>query len=264
MNYLNPVGVFDSGIGGLSIARSIRNQLPNENLLYVADSYNAPYGAKSNEFIYQRSSIIIKFLLERKAKAIVIACNTATVSVIQKLRDVFPIPVIGVEPGIKPATLLSKNGSIGVLVTEQTLKSNSFQYLKNRFSNKVKITVQACPGLVEQIENANLDGHETLEMIQYYVHPLLEKGVDTIVLGCTHYTFLIPQIKKIVGSSIEIINTSMAVAHQVVRKLDEKGLLSSIDHTGFNQFWTNSKKTNPNLLFSRLWGETIEVKQMCV
>ncbi len=256
------IGVFDSGVGGLSIASSIRQLLPNEDLIYVADSAFAPYGDKSVAFIEQRASAIITFLIQRKVKAVVVACNTATVSTIHKLRENHTIPIIGVEPGVKPAVLNSNSGIIGVLATTQTLKSSSFSELSRRFAGDVKIEVQACPGLVEQVEALKLDHHETDSLIKTYVSPLLEKGADHIVLGCTHYAYLAPAIQKLAGPDVKIINTATAVTNELIRRLDYEGLLSASNNPGRDEFWSSGHQAVASEQFSLLWGKQVDVFQM--
>ena len=258
----NPIGIFDSGVGGLSIALRVREILPKENLLYVADSAHAPYGDKAESYIVERSSLLIQFLLKKKVKAIVVACNTATVSSIQKLRSEYAIPIIGVEPGVKPAALTSKSGVVGVLATEQTLNSFSFISLMRRFSTNVKIEIQPCPGLVERVEKMNFYGYETEELIKQYVLPLLEKGADNIVLGCTHYAFLAPAIQKIVGSEVGIINTDIAVANEVARRLDSEKLLSTSKLCGREEFWSSGVQSVACQQFSKLWGKPVNVQKM--
>ncbi|MDH5611689.1 MAG: glutamate racemase [Gammaproteobacteria bacterium] len=258
----NPIGIFDSGIGGLSIARRIREILPNENLLYIADSAHAPYGDKSESYIYQRSSSIIEFLLERNAKAVVIACNTATVSSIKQLRANYSIPIVGVEPGVKPAAFKTRSGIIGVLATTQTLKSTSFNALANSFSTHVKIEVQPCPGLMEQVEALNLDSDITEQLIKEYVSPLLARGADNIVLGCTHYAYLEQSIKKIAGPNVEIINTDLAVAKEAARRLDNASLLTTNTVPGKDEFWSSGAPDIAQKQISQLWGETVNVLQM--
>lgn len=262
MTIRNPIGIFDSGIGGLTIARRIRELLPNEDILYIADSLHAPYGDKDEGFIYQRSSIITEFLLNRKAKAVVVACNTATVSSIQKLRTNYSVPIVGVEPGVKPAAFKTESGVVGVLATTQTLKSNSFNSLAKSFSCDVKIEVQPCPELVEQIESLSLDSDETQLLINKYVSPLLEKGVDNIVLGCTHYAFLEPLIRKAAGPEVEIINTELAVAKETVRRLEKENLLTTNTKLGCDEFWSSGDKKVADKQFSLLWGGSVDVLQM--
>jgi len=258
----SPIGIFDSGIGGLSIARRIREILPNENLLYIADSAHAPYGEKSESYIYQRSSSIVDFLLEHNAKVVVIACNTATVSSIQKLRTNYSVPIIGVEPGVKPAAFKTRSGIIGVLATTQTLKSNSFNALADSFSSHVKIEVQPCPGLMEQVEVLNLDDDKTEQLIKKYVTPLLARGADNIVLGCTHYAFLAPLIRKIAGPNVEIINTDLAVANETARRLGTANLLTTSTIPGNDEFWSSGSTHVAQKQISLLWGEPVKVLQI--
>lgn len=258
----HPIGIFDSGIGGLSIARRIREILPNENLVYIADSFHAPYGDKSEAYIYQRSSSIVEFLLERKAKAVVIACNTATVSSIKELRTHYSLPLVGVEPGLKPAVFQTKSGIVGVMATTRTLESTSFATLSSNFSTRVKIEVQPCPGLMEQVEALSLEGDATEALIKKYVSPLLEKGADNIVLGCTHYAFLAPLIRKVAGPNVEIINTDLAVAKETARRLESELLLTTNTFPGFTEFWTSGESNTASKQISSLWGEAVDVLQM--
>ncbi|PWQ95362.1 glutamate racemase [Leucothrix arctica] len=223
----SPIGIFDSGVGGLSVARSIRKLLPCESLLYYADSKHAPYGEKSQAFILARSRYITALLLARGAKAIVVACNTATVSTIETLRKEFAVPIIGVEPGVKPAIQLTKTGRIAVLATQYTADSDYLKQLVARHANGCEFVLQGCPGFVEQIENELINTPETEVLVRKYVEPLLVQGVDTFVMGCTHYTFLVPIIFRIAGESIQIIETQDAVAEQVGKRLMEGGLLGA-------------------------------------
>jgi len=258
----NPIGIFDSGIGGLSVARSIRRELPHENLVYLADSLHAPYGDKTADAIKQRSAAMVDFLLQQKVKAVVVACNTATVSAIQSLRSKFPIPIIGIEPGVKPAMLATQSKVIGVLATEQTLMSQSFIQLAARFSTDISIEVQPCPGLVEQIEGLNLDSPETEVLLKQYLLPLLQKGADTIVLGCTHYAFLSPLIKKIASNGVEIINTHDAVAKEVLRRVQEADLVTSNLERGNESFWVSGDTALADQRFSKFWGKAVTVSQI--
>ncbi len=261
-NTNNPIGILDSGVGGLTVAKSIREQLPNENILYIADSFHAPYGDKSNKFVEERIFILVKFLINKNAKAIVIACNTATVNTIHKLRAVFDIPVIGVEPGVKPASLITNTGIVGVLATTRTVKSQSFNELVNKFSTNTKFKLQPCPGLVEQIESHNIESSDTEDLIKQYVTPLLESGVDTLVLGCTHYYFLESMIRRVAGKNINIISTQNAIAKEVTRRLTQSGLLSLNHTSGADLFFTTSNKDNNDKIFSHLWGKNISVSHI--
>lgn len=253
------IGIFDSGIGGLLIARQIHQRLPNEHLLYVADSIHAPYGEKSEAYITERAFSISEFLIQRNVKAIVVACNTATVSSIKALRAKYSIPIIGVEPGVKPAVFNTKSGIVGVLATAQTLKSVSFNDLAKSFSSHVKIEVQPCPGLMEQVEALSLDSDQTEALIKQYVSPLLEKGADHIVLGCTHYAFLAPIIKRIVGPTVEVVNTDFAVAKEAARRLETSNLLSTHSGLGKVEFWSSAPASIAHRQFSLLWGESVTV-----
>jgi len=257
----NPIGIFDSGVGGLLIAQSIRGILPNEDIIYIADSFHSPYGNKSEEFILKRSSFIFDFLISQKVKTIVVACNTVTVNAIYNLRDKYSIPIIGVEPGIKPAVEISKNGTIGVLATEQTIKSDSFRDLLNRFIDRARIETQACPGLVELIESQQLEGHEIKSMLKKYVVPMLDKGVDTFVMGCTHFAFLTEVLSEIIGSEYNIINTYKAVANETSRRLHIHDLLTSTTIAGNTEFFSSNIQENTILLFEKLWGKSITIRR---
>jgi len=259
MTQNNPIGIFDSGIGGLSIACKIRDALPNEDILYIADSLHAPYGNKTPEFITQRSITLTRFLIENGAKAIVVACNTATVSSIHQLRAEFSLPIIGVEPGVKPAAENSKTGVIGILATERTLESESFLMLSDRFSRTVKVEIQPCPGLVEQVEKLDLNSEYTRKLVYQYVQALLNKGVDTIVLGCTHYPFLIPLILEITGEDISVIDTSFAVTKEVKRRLSSQNMLSNSAINGTEYFYTSGNSDKVKEAINKLWGSPVKV-----
>lgn len=262
MRKQQPIGIFDSGLGGLSIARRIREILPSEHIIYVADSAFAPYGDKTERFITERSSFIVEFLQKQNAKAIVVACNTATVSSIKVLRAYCDLPIIGVEPGVKPASLNTRSGVIGVLATTQTLKSTSFSELARGVSGTVTIETQACPGLVEAVEGLNLDTEQSAKLVQQYVLPLVKKGADHIVLGCTHYAFLTPLIQRVAGPNINIINTDMAVARETARRLDVARLLSDNTACGSSTFWSSAAPEAVNKQIHQLWGEPVQVYAM--
>lgn len=259
-----PIGVFDSGVGGLPIARAIRSLLPREDLLYVADSYHAPYGAKSDEAICARAFAISDFLLSRRAKAIVVACNTATTTCIASMRARYDVPIIGVEPGVKPAVLSTRSGVVGVLATPKTLVTDAFTSLARKVAGNVRVEVMACPDLVLQVESLRLSQDEAEAVVAQYVKPLLEKGADTIVLGCTHYVHLKPVIMAVAGPSVQVISTEEAVAREVHRRLDLAGLLregrGEVTRPGANQFWSNA----PGAVFQRqievLWGAGEDVQ----
>ena len=257
-----PIGIFDSGIGGLSVARRIRQALPCESLLYIADSAHAPYGEKSEAQINQRATSIAEFLLEKQAKAIVVACNTATAASINQLRAKYPVPIIGVEPGLKPAAFNTRSGVIGVLATTQTLKSMAFNDLAKNFSFDVELVVQPCPGLMEQVEALCFDNELTAALLKQYLQPLLDRRADTIVLGCTHYAFLAEIIQKLAGPDVNIINTDTAIATETGRRLQAEDLLASNSQAPLHSFFSSGDLSIAREQFRLLWGEPVDVLAM--
>jgi glutamate racemase len=237
-----PIGVFDSGVGGLSVVQALRAYLPSENIIYYADTANVPYGDKSQEFIEQRCLALAELLIAEDVKAIVIACNTATVSSITALRNNYGLPIIGVEPGIKPALKSSKTGVVGVLATTQTLRSNSFNRLAEGLGDNTKILLQACPGLMEKVERLEFNDAITEQLINQYMQPLVLAGADHIVLGCTHYAFLLPLIRLVAGPNITLVNTASAVAKEVVRRLTTADLLAPDKTVGAIELLTSGDK----------------------
>jgi glutamate racemase len=257
-----PIGVFDSGVGGLSVLREIRRELPGEELLYVADSGHAPYGDKSTELIEARAIAITEFLLSKRAKAIVVACNTATGVAIGTLRARFSLPIIAMEPAIKPAVTHTKSGVIGVLATSRTIASDNFAKLHTRYGSDVKILMQACPGLVEQVEAGDLSGNKTRALIERYVAPLLEQRADTLVLGCTHYPFLAALIREIAGPAAAIIDPSAAIARELRRRLSGAGLLSTENRAGAEQFWSSATTGIAQPVINQLWQADVDVQRL--
>lgn len=257
-----PIGVFDSGVGGLSVLREIRRELAHEDLLYVADSAHVPYGDKSSAFIEARSIATTEFLLRRNAKAVVVACNTATGAAIKALRSRFRIPIVATEPAIKPAVANSRSGIIGVLATPGTLTSEKFANLVGRFSTNTKTVVQPCVGLVEQIEEGDLSGDHTRALVEKYVAPLLAQGADTIVLGCTHYPFLTGLIQELAGPGITVLDPSPAVARELRRQLEGNGLLSRHDLGGVERFYTTGSLDKANRVIGQLWGTAVGVRYL--
>jgi len=219
------IGVFDSGVGGLSILDEALRQLPEHDYIYLADSANAPYGEKSSEWIAQRSLSICKHLVDSGCDAIVVACNTATAKAIEHIRRELPnTPMVGVEPGIKPAAMRSENGIVGVLATEATLNSDKFNALLATLPNDCQFIKQAGAGLVPLIESGHANSEDTLELLAKYLEPIQDAGADTLVLGCTHYPFLRKAIRKLLGDSITLIDTSEAVIRQLKRQLENQGI----------------------------------------
>jgi glutamate racemase len=234
-----PVGVFDSGVGGLSVLLEIRRELPHENLLYAADSGNAPYGEKTPEFIEGRAQAIVEFFVAQDAKAVVVACNTATGVAVDALRARWTIPIVGIEPAIKPAVAATRSGVVGVLATTQTIASARFSRLIETFGSGAEIVAQPCPGLVEQIESGELTGAAARAMIEGYVRPLVERGADTLVLGCTHYPFVQPLIQEVAGGDVAILNPAAAVARELRRRLEQAGLASPSATPGTIRYWSS-------------------------
>jgi glutamate racemase len=219
-----PIGIFDSGLGGLSVLRAIRAQLPDEALLYVADSLHAPYGLRDNEFISERTLAIGAWLVAQGAKALVVACNTATAESIALARSRLAVPIIGVEPGIKPAASQSKTRVAGVLATQVTLRSERFRSLIERYAADCRFICQPGHGLVEAVERCEIDTPEVRALLAGYIEPMLAAGADTLVLGCTHYPFLDAAIRDLCGARVALVDTSVAIARQLERVLEANAL----------------------------------------
>lgn len=258
----NPIGVFDSGVGGLSVLREIRTLLPGEDLLYVADSAHIPYGEKSTVFIEARAVAIAEFFVNQKVKAIVVACNTATSAAVERLRASFAVPIVAMEPAIKPAAVLTQTGVVGVLATSGTLGGERFANLRARHAQGVDILVQPCPGWVEWVESGELTGVATLRLVERYVSPLLANGADTLVLGCTHYPFLRTAIAEVAGPGITILDPSPAVARELRRRLDLHQLLQPREHGGVESFWTSGNPEQVSATISQLWGQSVLVRSL--
>ncbi len=241
MNAHQPIGFFDSGIGGVTIWKEVHKVLPNESTIYLADSKNAPYGQKSTDEIIALSVKNTEWLLSKNVKLIVVACNTATTNAIKYLRSHYDIPFIGIEPAIKPAALLSKTKSIGVLATKGTLSSEVF-HKALLTHNEVKIINQIGHGLVQLIEEGKKDSEEMQELLRLYLQPMIDQNIDHLVLGCTHYPFLIPQIRKILPPSIHIIDSGLAVAKQTKNILEKHHLLQKEQSEVTNIFYINQDK----------------------
>ncbi|HEY0913924.1 MAG TPA: glutamate racemase [Solimonas sp.] len=232
MSSAAPIGVFDSGVGGISVLREMRRLLPRENLVYYADSGHCPYGGKTREQIQARAVAITEYLIARGAKLIVVACNTATIAAVEHLRATYPIPFVGMEPAVKPAAAQTRSGVVGVLATGAALAGDKFHKLVADHAGGVRVITQPCPGLVEKVEAGLLDGQETRELVQRYTAPLLQQGADVMVLGCTHYPFLRPLIQDVVGPGVSLIDTGAAVARQAQRLLEREGLANDADAAG--------------------------------
>lgn len=258
----HPIGVFDSGVGGLSVLRRIRADLPHESLLYVADSGYAPYGNKPADWIVQRSLAITQFLLDQGAKAMVVACNTATAAAIAQLRRRFGIPIIGIEPALKPAVAETRSGVVGILATGNTVRSDKFAALLDRHGQHARVLVQPCPGLADCVEQGDLSGSRPRILLERYLKPLLAEGADTLVLGCTHYPFLIPLIRRLVGPNTVILDPSPAVARQLRRRLEIAELLSESTAPGTERYFSSGAPERTMPIMGRLLERAIAVEAL--
>jgi len=248
------IGIFDSGVGGTSIWRQIHDLLPNENTIYLADSKNAPYGYKSKDEVIWLSSKNTEYLLNQNAKIIVVACNTATTNAIKELRVKYNVPFIGIEPAIKPAALHSKTKKIGVLATQGTINSELFYKTASSFSD-IEFVEQIGHQLVQLIENDAMYSEEMTNLLHQYLDPMIGQNIDFLVLGCSHYPYLIPQIETILPKHIQIIDSGKAVAQQTKNILQQNGLLSHNTKSGMTIFYTNSNKK----VLQNLIGEKFQV-----
>ena len=250
-----PIGVFDSGIGGLSVLRHVRTLLPNESLLYFADSGFAPYGEKPEAVIVERTVSIAAFLLTQNIKALVVACNTATAAAIAGLRARYPeLPVVGVEPGLKPAAARTRSGTVGVLATANTLASEKFLKLQAQVAQDtgVNFLLQACNGLAHQIEKGELSSRETRQLVTQYVAPLVTQQADTLVLGCTHYPFVEHLIREVAGPDVHIVDTGEPVARQLCRVLEQRNLLRHAPGADQLLAYTTGSSSTLSFAFAKL------------
>ncbi|MCB4806774.1 glutamate racemase [Tamlana sp. 62-3] len=236
----NDIGIFDSGIGGTSIWTEINTLLPNENTIYLADSKNAPYGPKGKEAIINLSIKNTEYLIKQNCKLIVVACNTATTNAIDYLRANYSLPFIGIEPAIKPAALQTKTNSIGILATRGTLSSALFSKTSTLFASNIKVIEQHGDGIVELIENGKLFSDEMNSILTGYLQPMIDANIDYLVLGCTHYPYLMPLLIKLLPKHVKIIDSGAAVARQTKSVLEQNDLLNSLHVKGENTFFSNS------------------------
>jgi len=236
----HPIGMFDSGVGGTSIWKEIHELLPNEHTIYLADSKNAPYGEKSEKEILALSIKNTEFLLRKDCKLIVVACNTATTNAINYLRKNYDVPFIGIEPAIKPAALMSESKTVGVLATKGTLSSTLFHSTSENHASGIRIIEREGTGLVRLIESGKAESDASKELLKIYLAPMLEAGIDYLVLGCTHYPYLIPVLNEMLPERVKIIDSGEAVARQTKAVLKKNNLLNPSEEKGTNQFYTNS------------------------
>lgn len=262
MSRSSPVGVFDSGIGGISVLREIHALLPDEPLLYIADSKYAPYGDKGADFIVLRSLACAGFLVSCGAKAIVVACNTATAAAVAALRARYEIPIIAMEPAVKPAVAASRNGRIGVLATAGTLKSEKFDVLVKQYAAQAQVLSQPCPGLVEEIEKGDFESAALNRLLTEYLAPLMAAEVDALILGCTHYPLVRQQIARIVGDNVQIIDSGAAVARRLRQQLEAHHLLAPAGGDAVVQWWTSGDVVSAGAIIGRLWGQKVSVQPL--
>ena len=257
----SPIGIFDSGVGGLTILRAVRQALPCENLVYVADAAHVPYGEKSPQQIRDRAMAIGGFLVGQSAKIIVVACNTATAAAIDFLRERLSIPIVGVEPAVKPAVAATRSGVVGVLATPATLASERYRGLIGRFAAGVCIVGQPCAGLAEHIERGQIDGERTEQLLRGFVEPLLAAHADVIVLGCTHYPLVAHIVQRIAGPDVAVIENGMAVAKEVVRQLALRGSARTTG-PGSEVFWTSGPIQGIEPLLGELWAPQARLQRL--
>lgn len=244
-----PIGIFDSGVGGTSIWKEIHQQLPQENTIYLADSANAPYGIKSKDIIRSLSIKNTEYLLKLDCKIIVVACNTATTNAIDFLRSKYTVPFIGIEPAIKPAALQTKTNAVGILATKGTLSSALFSKTSGLFARNINVVVQIGEGIVELIENGKLYSNEMKSLLKLYLKPMIDADIDYLVLGCTHYPYLIPLLIDLLPNNVKIVDSGEAVARQTKAVLSNNNLLNTESKSGNCKFFTNG---NPIVIKSLL------------
>jgi glutamate racemase len=256
-----PIGVFDSGVGGLSVLREIRAQLPSESILYFADQGHVPYGERKVEEVRAFSEEITRFLLHLGAKLIVVACNAASAAALRYLRLTFPkIPFVGMEPAVKPAAETTQTGVVGVLATPATFQGALYASVVERFGSGVIILQDICPGLVGQIEKGELDTPTTRDILEKALRPMLEQGIDTVVMGCTHYPFVIPVVREIAGRGVRVIDPAPAVVRQTARLLESAGARNPRRKPGTMRFFTSGEAALFRGLLPVLLGESGEIQ----
>jgi glutamate racemase len=250
----NPIGIFDSGVGGLSVWREVQKFLPHENIVYLADSENCPYGSKSEEEIIKLSIQNTNFLLKLKCKLIIVACNTATAAAISTLRANYTLPFIGMEPAVKPAALNSNTGKIGVLATKGTFEGRLFKETSTKYAQHVDQIIQIGEGLVELVEQGLTDSEQSENLLKKHLKPMLDAGVDHIVLGCTHYPFFIPQILKLIPENIQLIDPAPAIAVRTSVILKENGLENEMGEPDY-LFYSSGKGDVLKVLIKEIMGQ---------
>ncbi|HEX5724282.1 MAG TPA: glutamate racemase [Longimicrobiaceae bacterium] len=258
-----PVGIFDSGLGGLSVAREVHDDLPAEDLLYLADTAYLPYGDRSAEWVRGRTLAAGRWLEEEGAKVLVVACNTASAAALETLREHLAIPVVGLEPAVKPAAAATRNGRVGVLATAGTVRSARLQRLVESYAQGREVVLQGCPGLADAIEDGVLSGPELRARLEPYLEPLRRAGVDTVVLGCTHYVFVRDAIAAGLGPDVRLLDSGEAVARQTARVLEEQGLRETAG-AGSIRFLTTGSAAEVGPVVARLWGAPLAVEEVAI
>lgn len=263
MSEKNPIGIFDSGIGGLSVLKQIRILLPGEDILYFADQVHVPYGSRSLDEVRQLSEEITRFLANHGAKLIVLACNTASAASLHYLRAVFPeLPFIGMEPAVKPAAERTRSGIVGVLATPATFQGELFSSVVDRYAEGIQVLQSTFPGLVEHIESGDLDSVDVKQLLEAGIEPLLELGADTLVLGCTHYPFVLPTIQSISGVEVEVIDPSPAIARRTQQVLKQEQSVSEDSQEGHTLYVTTGDASDFGEILSLLQMPRGEIKQI--
>jgi glutamate racemase len=258
-----PIGIFDSGVGGLSVLNAVVDLLPGENLVFLADQANVPYGSRSLAEVRSLSVSITQYLLDQGAKLIVVACNTASAAALHHLRQVFRrVLFVGMEPAIKPAAEQTRSGVVGVLATPATFQGELYASVIERFATGVEVLQDTCPGLVMEIDGGHLDTPRVRAILERALHPMLARGIDTVVLGCTHFPFVIPTIEEIVGPKVRVIDPSPAIARQVERLLEANGLQGAEASAAQRQYLTTGDPERMRRLLPRLVGDAAEVGKL--
>lgn len=254
-----PVGIFDSGVGGLSVLRAVREFMPEQDILYLADQAHVPYGPRPLLQVREFAEGITRFLLDRGAGLIVVACNAASAASLHYLRNTFPdVPFVGMEPAVKPAAEQTRSGVVGVLATPATFQGALYASVLERFARDVTVLQDTCPGLVAEVESGNLEGDAIREILTNALSPMLQAGIDTVVLGCTHYPFVIPLIQEIAGPGVRVIDPAPAIARQTRRLLSQNGW--GLNGTGSIQCFTTGPVESMKLLVKQLLGDDLPVE----
>ena len=258
-----PIGIFDSGVGGLSVLRAVQRELPQEALIYLADQVHVPYGLRPAEQVRAFAEGITHYLLSQDSKLIVVACNTASAAALHSLRQTFPEQTfVGMEPAVKPAAEHTHTGVVGVLATPATFQGALYASVIERFASGVTVLQDTCPGMVMEIEAGHLDTSEVRAILEHALNPMLAQGIDTVVLGCTHFPFVIPLIEDIVGPGVRVIDPAPAIARQVRRLLDSNVLLSSTSRPDEARYLTSGDPAQLAALLPELLGGRGEVRQV--